>query len=209
MRSMALSPKLRIGIPHKPFFDDLDPEIKTAVENAIAVIAKLTAGIADVTLPEAATSPALLGAAYAYHAEYVADATRRTLYQPVTLQRILNGSTIPLPVYVEAQRRMAILRNRAPEIFARVDLLVTPTTMRMPPTIASAMADPSDIPLLRNTVPFNVLGIPTISVPCGFSRAGLPIGLQISGPRLGEARVLALAHAYERATEWHRRAAAD
>jgi aspartyl-tRNA(Asn)/glutamyl-tRNA(Gln) amidotransferase subunit A len=56
-------------------------------------------------------------------------------------------------------------------------------------------------------VPFNVLGIPAISVPCGFSRAGLPIGLQISGPRLGEGRVLALAHAYERATAWHRRSA--
>jgi len=200
--------KLRIGIPRKPFFDDLDPEIKTAVENAVALIGKLTAGIADVTLPEAETSPSLLGAAYAYHAEYVADAARRKLYQPLTLQRILNGSKIALPVYVEAQRQMAILRNRASEIFARVDLLVTPTTMRMPPTVASATSEPSDIALIRNTVPFNVLGIPSISVPCGFSRAGLPIGLQISGPRLGEARVLALAHAYERATEWHRRAAA-
>jgi Amidase len=120
--------KLRIGILRKPFFDDLDPEIRTTSESAIAVI------------------------------------------------------------------------------FARVDLLVTPTTMSMPPTIASATADPtSEISLIRNTVPFNVLGIPTISVPCGFSRAGLPIGLQITGPRLGEARVLALAHAYEQATEWHRR----
>jgi aspartyl-tRNA(Asn)/glutamyl-tRNA(Gln) amidotransferase subunit A len=76
----------------------------------------------------------------------------------------------------------------------------------MPPSIASANADPtSEITLIRNTVPFNALGIPTISIPCGFSRAGLPIGLQISGPRLGEVRVLALAHAYEQATEWHRR----
>jgi aspartyl-tRNA(Asn)/glutamyl-tRNA(Gln) amidotransferase subunit A len=76
----------------------------------------------------------------------------------------------------------------------------------MQPTIASATADPtSEISLIRNTVPFNALGIPTISIPCGFSRAGLPIGLQISGPRLGETRVLALAHAYEQATEWHRR----
>jgi aspartyl-tRNA(Asn)/glutamyl-tRNA(Gln) amidotransferase subunit A len=200
--------RLRIGIPRKPFFDDLDPEIRMAVENAIGVIRKLIAGVADVTLPEAVTSPALLGAVYAYHAELVADAGRRTLYQPLTLERILNGSKIPLPVYVEAQRQMAVLRNRTPEIFARVDLLVTPTTMRMQPTIASAASDPAlDISLIRNTVPFNVLGIPAISVPCGFSRAGLPIGLQISGPRLGEGRVLALAHAYERATEWHRRSA--
>jgi aspartyl-tRNA(Asn)/glutamyl-tRNA(Gln) amidotransferase subunit A len=198
--------KLRIGVPRKPFFDDLDPEITTAVENALAVVTKLTATTADVTLPEAETLPALLGEIYAYHAEYVADAERRKLYQPLTLQRILDGSTIPLPVYVEARRQMAILRNRVPEIFARVDLLVTPTTMRMPPTIATATADPtSEITLIRNTLPFNVLGIPTISIPCGFSRAGLPVGLQISGPRLGETRVLALAHAYEQATEWHRR----
>ena len=60
-------------------------------------------------------------------------------------------------------------------------------------------------PSVRNTVLFNLYGIPTISVPCGFSRSGLPIGLQISGPRLGEPGVLALAHAYEQATAWHRR----
>ena len=59
--------------------------------------------------------------------------------------------------------------------------------------------------LIRNTLPFNVFGIPAISVPCGFTRLGLPIGLQIIGPRLGEARVLALADAYEQATDWHRR----
>jgi aspartyl-tRNA(Asn)/glutamyl-tRNA(Gln) amidotransferase subunit A len=198
--------KLRIGLPRKPFFDDLDPEITSAVESAITVIRKLTAATVDVTLPEAETFPALLGDIYAYHASDAADAARRKLYQPLTLQRILDGSKIPLPAYVEARRQMAILRNRVPEIFSRVDLLVTPTTMRMQPTIASATADPtSEITLIRNTVPFNVLGIPTISIPCGFSRAGLPIGLQISGPRLGESRVLALAHSYEQATEWHRR----
>ena len=59
--------------------------------------------------------------------------------------------------------------------------------------------------LARNTSPFNSYGIPAISVPCGFSREGLPIGLQISGPALGEVDVLALAHAYEQATDWHER----
>jgi aspartyl-tRNA(Asn)/glutamyl-tRNA(Gln) amidotransferase subunit A len=78
--------------------------------------------------------------------------------------------------------------------------------MAMPGKVADALADaPMEIRLIRNTVPFNALGTPAISVPCGFTRAGLPIGLQISGPRLGEGRVFALAHAYEQATEWHRR----
>jgi aspartyl-tRNA(Asn)/glutamyl-tRNA(Gln) amidotransferase subunit A len=75
----------------------------------------------------------------------------------------------------------------------------------MPDKVADALAKaPSELRLIRNTVPFNSFGIPTISVPCGFSRAGLPIGLQITGPRLGEARVFALARAYEQATEWQR-----
>jgi aspartyl-tRNA(Asn)/glutamyl-tRNA(Gln) amidotransferase subunit A len=58
---------------------------------------------------------------------------------------------------------------------------------------------------VRNTFAFNIYGVPTISVPCGFSRKGLPIGLQISGPPIGEVSVLALAHAYEQSTEWHNR----
>jgi aspartyl-tRNA(Asn)/glutamyl-tRNA(Gln) amidotransferase subunit A len=78
--------------------------------------------------------------------------------------------------------------------------------MVTPETIAAVLANPAREPsLIRNTLPFNVFGIPAISVPCGFNRVGLPIGLQIIGPRLGEARVLALAHAYEQATDWHRR----
>jgi aspartyl-tRNA(Asn)/glutamyl-tRNA(Gln) amidotransferase subunit A len=59
--------------------------------------------------------------------------------------------------------------------------------------------------MIRNTAPFNVYGLPTISIPCGFTRSGLPIGLQISGPRFGEAKVPALANAYEQATDWHSR----
>jgi aspartyl-tRNA(Asn)/glutamyl-tRNA(Gln) amidotransferase subunit A len=91
-------------------------------------------------------------------------------------------------------------------VFDAVDVLVTPTTPVMPSTIANA-----EVPATatgaessaRNTAPFNIYGIPTIAVPCGFSRQGMPIGLQISGPRLGELAVLALAHAFEQATRWH------
>jgi len=97
-------------------------------------------------------------------------------------------------------------------VFSTVDLLVTPTTPILPQTVEEAVSNPTVpapggvAPSLRNTQPFDIYGLPTISIPCGFSRAGLPIGLQISGPRLGESRVLALAHAFEQATEWHRRA---
>jgi aspartyl-tRNA(Asn)/glutamyl-tRNA(Gln) amidotransferase subunit A len=86
-----------------------------------------------------------------------------------------------------------------------VDLLVTPTTAVPPPTIEEAVRLGIEVELNRNTAPFNVYGLPTISIPCGFTSSGLPIGMQISGPRFGEAEVLALAHAYEQATDWHTR----
>jgi aspartyl-tRNA(Asn)/glutamyl-tRNA(Gln) amidotransferase subunit A len=95
-------------------------------------------------------------------------------------------------------------------VFSTVDLLVTPTTPILPATVQDAVADPGTpppggvAPSLRNTQPFDIYGLPSISVPCGFCGSGLPIGLEISGPRLGEPLVLALAHAYEQATEWHR-----
>lgn len=197
---------MRLGIPRMPFFTELNGEIDEAVSEAISVLRRMTKSATDVPFLTLDTVPALIAEAYAYHAGHVADAARRKLYQPLTLQRILDGASVALPAYVEARRQMAIARNRAPEIFANVDLLVTPTTMALPGKVASALAEaPNEIRLTRNTLPFNALGLPTISVPCGFTRAGLPIGLQISGPPFAEARVLALAHAYEQATEWHRR----
>ena len=95
-------------------------------------------------------------------------------------------------------------------IFADVDLLVTPTTRIPAPAIADLKKDPealrpAEITLLRNTRPFNVWGLPAISLPCGFTKSGLPIGLQIAGPPWREDLVLRLAHAYEQATAWHKR----
>ena len=95
-------------------------------------------------------------------------------------------------------------------VFSNVDLLVTPTTPIPATTIAELQQNPDllrprELLLLRNTRPANVWGLPAISIPCGFTSAGLPIGLQIIGPRWGEAAVLRLAEAYEQATAWHKR----
>jgi aspartyl-tRNA(Asn)/glutamyl-tRNA(Gln) amidotransferase subunit A len=89
-------------------------------------------------------------------------------------------------------------------------VLVTPTTPAPAPAIAGLKADPdalrpAELKLLRNTRPFNVWGLPAISVPCGFTQSGLPIGLQIAGPHWREDLILQLAHAYEQATAWHKR----
>ena len=95
-------------------------------------------------------------------------------------------------------------------MFEDVDVLVTPTTPVPAPAIDELKQNPDllrprELLLLRNTRPVNVWGLPAISVPCGFTNAGLPIGLQIIGPHWREDRVLQLAHAYEQATDWHKR----
>jgi aspartyl-tRNA(Asn)/glutamyl-tRNA(Gln) amidotransferase subunit A len=199
--------QLRIGIPREPFFSNLDPEIDAAVHAALDVLVGLTAGQPrDVGIAAPDTYALLDAETYAYHAPLLADAAKRALYTPLTLQRVMGGASVPATVYIEQRRLMQIARNAIGETFAEVDVLVAPTNMVLPQPIEEVLRDPArEGSLIRNTLPFNVFGIPAISVPCGFTRGGLPIGLQIVGPRLGEAAVLALAHAYEQATGWHRR----
>ena len=118
----------------------------------------------------------------------------------------MTGADIPATEYVDARRELARLAREIEDVFADVDLVVTPTTPGMPITIEEGLRPPNVIAAsLRNTAPFDAYGIPTISIPCGFSRDGLPIGIQISGPHLGEADVLALAHAFEQVTDWNDR----
>jgi aspartyl-tRNA(Asn)/glutamyl-tRNA(Gln) amidotransferase subunit A len=196
---------LRIGIPRTPFFDDLDPEIAAATDEAVRVIRGLTRSLTDFELPDVDAFAVLNAEIYEYHAPLVADPARRELYDPQTLGRIMGGANVSPNDYIQARRRMIIARNTINDLFADVDVLVLPTAMRRPVTVESALARTAvatDANLIRNTLSFDVYGIPTISVPCGFTRAGLPIGLQIAGPRLGEASVLALAHAYEQASGW-------
>jgi aspartyl-tRNA(Asn)/glutamyl-tRNA(Gln) amidotransferase subunit A len=199
--------QLRVGVPREPFFADLEPEIDLAVRAALDVLASLTAGPPrDVRIAAPDTYALLDAETYTYHAPLLADAAKRALYTPITLQRVQGGASVPATVYIEQRRQMQIARNTIDETFADVDVLVAPTNMVLPQPIDAVLRDPAqEGSLIRNTLPFNVFGIPAISVPCGFTRSGLPIGLQIVGPRLGEAAVLALAHAYEQATDWHRR----
>jgi aspartyl-tRNA(Asn)/glutamyl-tRNA(Gln) amidotransferase subunit A len=197
---------LRVGTPREPFFAGLDAEIEDATERALATVRGLTASSADVVLPALDSFAVLSGEIYEYHAALLADPAKRALYEPVTLERIAGDDWVTATQYIATRRQITLARRRIAALFDDVDVLVTPTTMAPPVRIDAALAEtPNELGMIRNTLPFNVYGLPTISVPCGFTRAGLPIGLQITGPRLNEARVLALAYAYEQATDWHRR----
>ena len=199
---------LRVGIPRAHFYGDLDDEVSAAVEQALAVIGTLVAEIRNVRIEVPTDRTVQAAESYAYHAENVARTPE--LYQPETLRRIRSGENISATEYIQRRRKLDQERRRAHDLFADVDLLVTPTMPIPAPAIADLKKNPealrpAELALLRNTRPFNVWGLPAISVPCGFTKSGLPIGLQIAGPHWREDLVLRLAHAYERATVWHKR----
>ncbi len=198
--------KPRIGIARQPFFDDLDPEIASAFDEAMKEIRVLSSSdIREIELPS--TPGAVQGPeVYALHAKDFAETPEK--YGRWMQERLKQAATINADAYVEARQELDRLRRDIDSVFAEVDFVVTPTTPVPPITIEQALnmsPDPAGELWLRNTRPFNAYGVPTISVPCGFTRGGLPIGFQIAGPNFGEARLLSFAHAYEQATPWHKR----
>jgi aspartyl-tRNA(Asn)/glutamyl-tRNA(Gln) amidotransferase subunit A len=204
--------RLRVGVAREYFFDDLDPEVGSAIDCALWEISSLGAEIREVLLGLNISVPTdrtvQAAESYALHAENVSK--RPELYQPETLRRIRSGEAVTAAEYIRRQRELEEARRGIGGVFADVDVLVTPTTPMPAPAIAGLKADPealrpAELRLLRNTRPFNVWGLPAVSVPCGFTRSGLPIGLQIAGPHWREDLVLRLAHVYEQATAWHKR----
>ncbi len=197
---------LRLGIPRAPFFDMVDADVASAVDEAIGVLAKITKSMKDVTLPSTGNL-SLNAETYAYHEEYFTHGAGR--YQIPTRRSLQNGGNAKAADYVRSLWKLELIRRTIDDAFSDFDLVVLPTRRHTPRTVdASIKREESDKPRnpeLENTGQFDVYGIPAISVPCGFTAAGLPVGLMIAGPRFSEGRVLALANAYERATEWHKR----
>jgi aspartyl-tRNA(Asn)/glutamyl-tRNA(Gln) amidotransferase subunit A len=193
----------RIGIVRHPFFDDLDPDVASAIGEALKQIRNMAADVFDIELPP---TPAAVQApeVYALHAKYFADSPE--LYGRWIQERLKQAAKIGVVAYVEARQQLDQVRRRIEDVFSEVDFLITPTTPVSPITIDEALnmsPDPAGELWLRNTRPFNAYALPTISIPCGFTQTGLPIGLQIAGPCFAEARLLAFAFAFEQATQWH------
>lgn len=199
-------PNLRIGIPRAFFFDDLDTDVAAAVEKAIGVLRELGCEIRDGIKLEVPTDRTLASAeAYAYHKRFVERSPER--YQPATLARIKSGENVTEDAVARAKGDLAASREAIGKIFEEVDVLLTPTVPIPPPLITDLRRNPdqlrpSELMMLRNTRPFNVWGIPAISVPCGFTSAGMPIGLQLAAAPW-QTSLLHVAYVYEQATEWH------
>jgi aspartyl-tRNA(Asn)/glutamyl-tRNA(Gln) amidotransferase subunit A len=211
----ARTSRLRVGVARSPFFEGLDAEVAKAIEAAIHVVRTLTASVVDVAVPPPGNVAEVWNPEiYAYHLPWITKTPE--LYQAATRNLIQGAGKASAATYAQARRHVDTVRREIRNVFASVDLLITPTQRGVAQPIAAPPPGPGRgrgaAPPpggggggIVNTAAFDIYGLPTITVPCGFSSSGLPIGLQISGNHFAEATVLSLAHAYERATEWHER----
>ncbi len=204
---------LRVGVPRAYFFAHLDGEVAAGVEQAIGQLRKLGADVRDVQLDgvEAglgAVFAIVLAEAQQIHARSLR--TRRADFGADVLT-LLSAKTPDAAVLMQGLRARDALSASMRGLLESVDLLVTPTTPIVAARIGQetvrygGIEEPILNAMIRCTAPFNATGLPALSLPCGFTRAGLPIGLQIAGRPFDESTVLRAGHAYEQATDWHTR----
>ncbi len=200
---------LRLGIAGGIFLGEMDPEVETAYKMAVQQVSSmLQTVITPLEIPVEQSPKVRVGEPYAYHAPMLR--AKGHLYQPQTLQRILAGEGISAADYVPKKRDLDMLRRSALALFRNVDLIASPTVPCLPYAIDELVKDQErlrarELHMLRNTRPFNALGLPTISVPCGISPQGLPIGLQLAAAPAREQLLLQVAHAFEKQTKWPER----
>lgn len=197
---------LRVGVPRDFFFDGADADVVGAFEEALTTLRGLGAEVRDVTIPHIWDAPSFLvimaSEAFAYHERDLRE--RPEMYGDLLRERLLTGALFTASEYAQAQRLRARLRAEMLEVLGGVDLLATPTTPKAAPTFAAMWDTTLGFPR-SNMPPFNLTGLPALAVPCGFSAAGLPLSLQLAGRPFDEATVLRVGHAYQQATDWHRR----
>jgi aspartyl-tRNA(Asn)/glutamyl-tRNA(Gln) amidotransferase subunit A len=204
---------LRLGAP-RYFFEGLQPEVASGLEAALDVLRDLGADVRDVEWPgvevsNSATWTIILAEASAYHRPWFR--TRPQDYSDETRANLELGEFLPAGDYVQAQRVRSVLRSSVQALLTSVDALVTPALPITSPRIGQASVDldgktrPINPVFIRLACPFNLTGLPAISVPCGFGANDLPVGLQIAAAPLAEDVVLGVAAAFESATAWHTR----
>ncbi|MBC8449268.1 MAG: aspartyl/glutamyl-tRNA amidotransferase subunit A [Chloroflexi bacterium] len=191
---------LRLGVPQHFYFDDLDAEVEECVRVAIDVLGRLGGTIEEVALPRLEYAPAVywpisISEAAAYHRDWLIN--RPQDYGDDVRERMEPGLLVPAVRYLQAQRARRLIADDFRHALREVDVLLAPTTPIPAPRLDEAGTPEVRSSLLRLTSPANLAGLPALSVPCGFTGAGLPVGLQIIGRAFDEATVLRVGHAYE------------
>jgi len=205
---------IKVGIPRSYFFEHVDTEITSAVTKAIAVLEELGAIPVEIQIGELEPCPAAeahitLVEATSYHEKHMEK--HLSEYGEGVRTDLEAGRFLLGTDYVKSQRYRSHLKAIFTEVFRKVDVVVSPTLPAFPPKVGEVWVQSGDLrehiidAFLRFVIPFNLTGFPAISGPCGFSKTGLPIGLQIAAAPFNESALLKVAHAYERSTDWHLR----
>ena len=197
----------RVWLASGECLEDADAEVLRAVRQAGQVFQELGAHVREVDLPHLAEAGRANGVmttadASTFHGERMRAHPEG--FGPDVLSRLQRGSSYTVGEYVEARRLQTVLRREFGSWFQECEVILLPTTPIPAPVREGLDAVEAARVLTRFTAPFNLTGLPAISVPGGFTADRLPIGLQVVGPAWSEARVLRAAAAYERATSWHR-----
>jgi aspartyl-tRNA(Asn)/glutamyl-tRNA(Gln) amidotransferase subunit A len=205
---------LRIGVPKEYFEVPVDPQVERAVRRAIEVLTELGASVTEVSWPMyhesgPISTTILMAEAAACHANLVRASGPRL--DPAVRIRLEAGMFIPATDYIQAQQARTLFTRQSLSLLNEVDLLAGPMEPMTAYRIGETRVQVGDVEmgyipaLTQYTRPFNLNGFPAITVPCGYSDDGLPIGLQLGGKPFDEETVLRAAHAYEQATDWHTR----
>jgi aspartyl-tRNA(Asn)/glutamyl-tRNA(Gln) amidotransferase subunit A len=205
---------IRIGIPRELFWNPIDPDVYAAARQAVDQLASAGASVSEVSAPLLEETVEIMMPIQQPEAiTLFEDVYPRYghLMPPLLRSCFEQGAATPATAYVRAQERRVALRQQCARLFEQVDVLLTPSVPITAPaygtesvTMGGRAWDITDI-LTLCTRPWNVTGHPALSVPCGFSRGGLPIGLQIVGRHFDDATVLRVGHAYQSMTDWHKR----
>lgn len=207
-RAVAVPEKLRIGIPEQYFYADLDPQVGKTISAALQTLE--TSGHVVRRCAFSVEEDRTLASyeSYAYHKRWVTQSP--ALYQAETLRRVLAGANITPAAAEEARAQLQALRAGARAIFQDIDVLLTPTVPVLPPRIDDLLGHPDslracELLMLRNTRPFNVLGLPAISLPWDLSAGGLPVGVQLAAAPDADFELLAIAEGIEKLAPWQGR----
>jgi aspartyl-tRNA(Asn)/glutamyl-tRNA(Gln) amidotransferase subunit A len=194
---------LRIGIPREYFYEQLHPDVASSVESAIGVLKSRVRQVKEVKLPLLRVAENGTYDVELYHFQKPYFDKNPQLYHPWSQRQMNELKKVETVPYVETLKRVRECRRDIRKTFEEADVLLVPT-MREPAPLISETENETHKRLPSNTAPFNHFGTPALTVPCGFSKERLPIGLEIIGPAYGEPVVLSLGYAYQQATDWHK-----
>lgn len=204
---------IRIGVPQNHFFDQIDGEVEASVRSGIELLSGAGATLVNVRIPHpeqyiAVASAICLPEASEYHRRMLRSTP--DLYTPEVRGALERGEMIPATRYIQALRVRRTLQSEWAEMFRDVDIIAAPAVAFPAPAVGESaidwgdgMVEPLTLAFARLAAPGSVLGLPTVTVPCGFTRSGLPISIQLIAKPLEERCAIQVGDAFQRLTDWH------